>query len=242
MNYDLITVNELRQVLLEVPHQTMISLVSVVEPDLKAKDADKRPNPFMLGARLADGFDLAKVNKVSGSIDYDYNRLVRNRNKAAIIQERLAANLPPLDADALEAEADARHAKGSSWFRYIERDGRKTCLVVNKKSDDNGAAYLAFAFKSKGQAQFYRLGGQEVAFNDIAPWHKEASAPTNQGLTDGDEVRVATYALESIIEICVNRKRYRLIDTLTTMSQTLRNEVWAIADAYIEGELKMRNI
>lgn len=240
----LITQAELARILLAVPSQTFISLVSVVEPDLKAKDANKNPNPFMLGRKLDDGFDLAKVNKASGSIEYDFDRMVRNRNKAAIIQERLDANLPPLSEDELFAEADARHRKGDTWYVRVQDGDRRTCLVKNKKSvdDPNASLYLAFAYRSAGTPQYFSLSGESVDYSRIEPFAPVRKAPQNQGLAPEDTVQVVTFELSHIIEIAVGGQRYRLVDTLASMSENLRNRVWEIAEQYIGGELRMRNV
>jgi hypothetical protein len=244
MNIKLVTQAELVNILLAVPSQTFISLVSVTEPDLKAKDANKNPNPYMLGRTLADGFDLAKVNKASGTIEYDFDRMVLNRNKKAIIEARIEQGLAPLDEAELTAVASARHEKGETWYQWVYVDGRRTCLVKNKKAidDPNAKLYLGFVYRSVGSPQFFTLGGEVVATELIRPFESVRKVAENQGLAAEDVVRVVTFELPHIIEIAVGGSRYRVSDTLTSMSQTLRHHVWDIAEQYIGGELRMRNV
>lgn len=241
MSINLITKSELTEILMGVEHQTFISLISVTEPSLKAKDSNKNPNPFMLGEKLADGFDLVKVNKACGTVDFEFDRLVRNRNKSAIIAERLAEGLSPLTAEELDAQADARHRKGNTWYRYLTKaDGQRSCVAVHK--DHPSKVYLGFVYRSKGVAEYRHLNGDTVPSEAVAPFAKIASGYQNQGLSEGDEVVVVVFALDSIIEIAINGRRYRLLDTLSEMSQNLRQNVWDLAEDYLHGHRRTNNV
>lgn len=238
---NLITIDELASLLKSQRKQTMISVVSMTVPKMKAKDANGIRNPFMAGDKLGDGFIIDKINKSNGTICGEYDRMVINKSKAEIIAERAAANLPPLDADTLNAEAAARPSFGSSWHRPLIIDGETTCLSYNPKEPSR--LYLRFVYRSKGKAEYLSgIDGSSIETEAVSPFLAQASSYANQGLSDGNEVIFVVFALESILEIALNGKRYRILDNFANKERTARNKAWDVAEQYLNGELKMQAV
>lgn len=236
----LITRHELRTLLLSQTSATIVSIIGVTTPDMKAKNAEGDRNPFMAGLKLADGFTIGKVNKIQGRIGTDYNNEVENQLTKEIEAERMAENLPPFSKEELEAEIANRFRKGESWHRPImAKNGKPTVLSVNKKDNgDDGSAYLRYVPSAKGEADYLRLeNGSTVDADRIIPFLPPPSKYANQG-TEKPRVFL-TYALESIIEIRINKEHYRISDNLTDLSMPMRNRVWEIAEEYFNGERKM---
>ena len=240
----LITRNELRTLLLAQTGATIVSLVSVVEPDLRAKDDNGNANPFMAGRKLADGFTIAKTNKATGRIDTDYNREVENQLRKEIIEERMAANMPPLPTNELEAEIEARFRKGESWHRPImAANGRPTPLSVNKKDgpNDDGAAYLRIIISAEGDSEFLKYeDGATVPSENVIPFNQKKKPYANQGTKQPRQIR--TYGLENIVEFTMNGERYRVADNFLSRPEAMRHRIWDIAEQYLNGERRMAQV
>jgi hypothetical protein len=237
------TCQELRTMLLAQTTATIVSIVSVVEPELRAKNDDGEPNPFMAGTKLADGFTIAKTNKAMGRIDTDYNREVENQLKKEIIEERMEAQLPPLDPDEMETEISNRFRKGTSWHRPImAANGRPTPLSVNKKNaDDNGPAYLRIIVSAEGDSEYIRYADGATVDNDsVKPFDQKVKPYSNQGTKEPRKIR--TYKLENIVEIAINGERYRIADNFTSRPQAMRNRIWDIADEYLNKDRSMAKV
>lgn len=240
----IITRNELRTLLLAQTGATIVSLVSVVEPDLRAKNDGGERNPFMAGLKLAEGFTIAKTNKATGRIDTDYNNEVENQLRKEIIAERMAANMPPLPTDELEAEIDSRFRKGTSWHRPImAANGRPTPLSVNKKDgeNDDGAAYLRIIVSAEGDSEYLKYeDGATVATEEVKPFEQKKKPYVNQGTKEPRQIR--TYGLENIVEFTMNGERYRVADNFLSRPEAMRNRIWDIAEEYLSGERSMAKV
>ncbi len=235
----LITRNELRTLLLNQTSAAMVAIIGVVPPDLKAKDAQGVRNPYMAGRKLADGFTIGKVNKVGGRIGTDYDREVTSQLTKEIEAQRATNGLDPLSPAELEAEIDRRFRAGTSWHRPIfGANGKPTVLSVNKKTDDDGPAYLRYIVSSEGSPEYLRYedGGTEPAEN-ITPFRSAPSTYSNQGADDPRIFR--TYALENIVEIKIGGERYRISDNFTDRPMAMRNRIWTIAEEYVNGDRNM---
>ena len=239
-NIKLINVNELANILLNLSAQTMVSVVTMTQPDLKAKNKDGEPNPFKAGRTLKDGFTISKINKANGTINGDYDQMVINKVKKDIISERIAANQPPLTADELATQAAARPEFGTSWHTRKVEGGRVTCLSVHKK--DASRLYLGFVYRSKGTSEYISLDGTMVDAESVYPFLSEASDYSNQNTSEGNEVRYVVFALASILEIALNGERYRILDNFANKGETARNNAWQIAEAYLEGQKRMQKV
>lgn len=242
----LINRSELRAILLSQTAATIVSLVSVIEPDLRAKDDNGNANPFMAGSKLAHGFTVAKANKATGRIDTDYNREVESQLRKEIIAERMEAGMPPLDPSELETEIESRFRKGTSWHRPImAANGRPTPLSVNKKDGDNddGATYLRIIITAEGDedCEFLKYeDGATVPSEDIAPFNQKKKSYGNQGTKEPRQIR--TYGLENIVELTMNGERYRIADNFLSLPQEMRNRIWTIAEEYLSGERRMAKV
>jgi hypothetical protein len=161
---------------------------------------------------LGDGLTITKINKSNGLIGGKtddtgnlYHRMVSNALRREIIEERIEANIEPLSEADMTVEIQSRFRRGSAWFRPIlDAEGHPTALVVHKDSEDDGEAYLRFIFKAKGQAEYLSLqDGTKVSDEAVEPFLAARSKPTNQGLSDGNEIMFVVYKLSSIIEIAL---------------------------------------
>ena len=240
----LITRNELRTLLLAQTSPTIVSMVCITEPDMRATSKDGEQNPYRIGRGKAAVLTIGKVNKVNGSIAGRYERIVENRLEREIIAERMAANLPLLPPAELEAEIQARFLKGESWHRPIMAADGPTCLSVNKKdADDDGSAYVRFIFKAKGEAEYLRYAdGATVEAEKVNPYLSERSDYGNQGLSEENKVRFVVYAIENIVEIAIGGERYRIADNFTDRPAEMRQRIWSIAEQYLNGERRMAQV
>lgn len=240
-----LTVNELRTMLANFARSATISFISITPPKMKAKDANGTPNPFRIGKGESAHFTFGCVRKQGGIIGADYDTMVENRNEKAIEAERAAANLPPLSDDEMKAEVDARFRKGTSWWRYILKDGKPTVLAVNKNDarGDEGNAYLVFSLPTAvSGTEYVNDEGDSISYDEIAPFMTPPSTYDNQGLKDGEKVEIRTVELSNIIEIVIGGFRYRIIDNLANRPMKLRNRLWEIAGDFFNGDRRMSKV
>lgn len=243
-NITLITKSELVARLVSQTKQTIISMVSVTEPDMLAKSKDGSPNPYRIGKGKSAEILLGKVIKVNGTINGKYDRIVTNKAKRKIIAARIAANLPPLDAAELEAEAAQVPQFGESWHEPIlDRNGAPTCFSRNKKNPNNGKMYIRFIFRSKGDAEYLHLAdGRNESSESVYPYLAPQSTYENQNLEEGEEVRFVVYDIDNIAELSLNGERFRILDNFASHATVTRNKVWNIANEYLEGQRSMSNV
>lgn len=222
------TVADLRELLLTQATATIVSLVAVTVPPMKAKDQYGVRNPFMRGRTLSDGFTVHKLNKVNGVIMGRYERIMENRLAKKIQDERLTLNQPPLAPTELEQEVQYRFRRGESWHRPIVLEDGPSCLSVNKKDlDDNGKAYLRFVAKAYGKPEY--LDDTDAFTVDASRIHPYLSE-SKESLVD-----FKVYALESIVEIALNGHRVRVSDSVENVSENLRVRAFAISDEYLDS-------
>lgn len=238
--------NELRSLLMAQTTSAIISMVCITEPDMRAKNENGELNPFRIGKGKTAEIIIGKVNKVNGNIAGRYERIVENRLQREIIAERIEANQPPLSAEELEKEIQARFRKGESWHQPIMADDGPTCLSINKKYAEDAAnapAYLRFIFKAAGTPEYLRYqNGETVGNDEVSPFLSERSDYSNQGLSDENKVRFVVYAIENIVEIAINGERYRILDNFADRPQEMRNRIWEIAEEYLSGERSMTSV
>jgi len=247
----LISRKELIERLYNQTTQTIVSMVCVTEPDMRAKAiieavdiAVPQPNPYRSGKGKAAVSTISKVLKVNGKINDRYERVVTNKAKRMIIAEREAANLAPLSPEQLDAAAAAVPDFGESWHTPIlDAEGKPTCLSVNRKTPENGKVYIRFIFKAKREAQYVNNdNGATEPSENVYPFLSPSSDYSNQNLAEGDEVRFVVYDVANIAEIALGGERLRILDTLAEQSEGMRNKVWAIAEEYLEGERSMSKV
>jgi hypothetical protein len=223
-----VSLSDLRGILMGATAQTIVSVVALTEPFMRAKDAEGNPNPFRIGKGKTASMTIRKIVKINGLACPNYDRIVIGRNKRDIIAERIAAELPPLSEMELIAEAESRHAKGVSWHRPIlDTEGRQTTLCCHKDAEDDAEAevYLRFMLLSKGKAEYRRIADASTVADDEVYPYLSASSSGNGFLT---------YALSSIAEIAIDGKRYRVAEN-TAEGSSLAQTVAAVADEYLEG-------
>lgn len=237
---EIITLAELRSILLTKTAQSFVSFVAVTEPKMLAKSKDGTPNPYKIGKSLKDGLSVCKVNKVNGTINPVYDRMVDNRLARQIIADRSENNLPPLTPAELEKEIDALFEKGESWHRPIIVNGKPSCLSVNKNDSDDGEAYIRFVIRSGGDSEYVNFDGSTEIATNISPFLSPPSSYSNQGLEN--TVKFMVYKLSNIVEISIDGNRYRISDNLTSLNQPVRQTVWNIAEDYVSGDRKMHTV
>lgn len=238
----LITRNELQTLLLKQTRATIVSIIGVTPPDMRAKNAAGEPNPYRIGRGENARLTIGKVNKIQGRIGTDYDSEVTNQLTKEIEAERIANGLPTLNADELNAEIDRRFTPGTSWHRpMFDASGKPTVLSVHKKHGENGGFYLRYMPSAKGEAEYLRLDdGSTVDSEAVAPFLSPTSTYSNQG---AEKPRIfLVYALENIVEIRINGERYRISDNFTDRPMEMRNRIWTIADEYVEGERTMTKV
>lgn len=235
---------ELINRLSEQTEQTFVSMVCMTAPDMKAKNAEGEPNPYRIGKGKAAVSTIGKVTKVNGTVCGRYERIVTNKAKRNIIEQRAAANLPPLAPEQLDAAAAAVPDFGDSWHTAIlDENGKPTCLSINKNNPNNGKVYIRFIFKAKGEAEYvFEADGATEPSENVYPFLSPSSDYSNQNLADGDEVRFVVYDIDNIAEIAIGGERYRIIDNFADMTEGARNKVWGIAEQYLEGQRKMQTV
>jgi hypothetical protein len=185
--------------------QTIISMRVEIEPKMLAKSSEGVPNPYRIGKGKDAEILCRKSQTVNGLAAPHYNRIVRNRNRKAIIAERIAANLPPLETEALDAEANARHEKGGVWFETIKTaNGEDTTLCRNPKT---GEVYIRFVLLHKSKAEYRTIDGTTVDKETIAPWLAQSSSYSNQGLPEGEEVIFLIYKIDSLKSLSIDGER-----------------------------------
>lgn len=230
----LITRRELQTILLSSVQQTMISMVCVTEPKMRAAG-----NPFRIGRGENAILTIGKVNKVNGTINPNYDRIVLNKHERDIEAERLAEGLAPLSAEELSAAAANRPEFGSSWHTPVLNPWGKVTCLSRKVKNDGGELYIRFVVRATGNAEYIRYeDGSVVPTDEVTPFLGPHSDYANQNLGD-DAVIFVLYSLENIVEIAIGGQRYRISDNLTSRPMQMRNRVWDTADAYLEGQIKM---
>lgn len=224
-----VSMAEFAQALLAQERQTFYSMVSATDPDMIATG-----NPYRIGKGRNAVTTIHKINKVHGSVGADFAQVIVNRAKADVIRERAAAGEAPLSPEALETEAQSRYERGESWHVPLrDANGKPTCLSVHRDDEGNEGArmYLRFIFKAKGVPEWVRKDdGGVVAFDDVRAWIRPNRAPTNQDIEK--PVLIATYALSSIVEASFGGVRYRVADTLASLSEGARATVLGISEDY----------
>jgi len=224
-----VSMTEFAQALLAQERQTFFSMVSITDPDMVATG-----NPWRIGKGRNAVTTIHKINKVHGSIGADFAQVIVNRAKAEVIRARAETGEAPLSAEALEAEAQARYERGESWHVPLrDANGKPTMLSVHR--DDEGTEdarmYLRFIFKAKGVPEWVRKDdGGVVAFDDVRAWIRPNRAPTNQDIEK--PVLIATYSLSSIVEASFGGVRYRVSDTLASLSEGVKATVLGISEDY----------
>lgn len=233
----LITRNELTALLLATTAQTIVSMVCITEPKMRATG-----NPFRIGRGENAVLTIAKANKVNGTINPKYQQIVLNKHKREIEAERLANGLPTLSAAELDKAAEARPSFGTSWHTpVLNAEGQPTC-ISRKAKNDTGERYIRFVVKAAGAAEYLRYAdGSNVPTEEIAPYLAPKSEYGNQNLGD-DAVIFVVYDLANIVEIANGGERYRISDNFTDRPMEMRSRVWDMAEEYLEGERKMQAV
>jgi hypothetical protein len=239
-----ITLAELRNLFLAQKKQTLMSMVCVTYPSMRASDANGTPNPYRKGKGKAAIVTVSKILKVNGTVGGNFRQMVQNKAKAEIIGERIACGLPPLEADALATEAESRYVAGESWHTpIIDDDGEPTCLCVHKDSEDHdtAAAYVRFVFRAKGEAEYVcNETATKVSSEALAPFLTPPSQYSNQHVER--KTIIVTYALASVVEVAMGGQRYRISDTLAALGDDVASATLSVADEFLAASRTMETV
>jgi len=239
--------SDLRDMLLKQNHSATVSFISITPPKMLAKSKDGTTNPFVIGTLKSKNFTFGRVRKQGGIIGADYDTMVENRNEKEIEAERAMNNLPPLSEKEMEEEIANRFRKGTGWWRYIlDASGKPTVLAVNKNDarGDEGNAYLVFSLPTaiSDTEEVSLKDGVSIPYEKIKPFMVTGSDYSNQGLSDENKVQIRTIELSNIIEIVINKNRYRIIDNFGDRPLSLRNRLWSLAEEFLNGTRKMSKV
>ncbi len=234
-----ITRSELRAFLLARTASSMVSLITVTDPDMYVGAKGVRGGPKCPKA------DAIKINKLGVNIAGRYDKTVENALEREIKAERELAQQPPLSADEMAREVMARFRKGESWHRPIFDGDEPTCLSVNKKiqqgAEADAPAYLRMVVQHRGDAVFLDpKDGTEIPKSELSDWLKPPSEYKNQGL-EKPKVFLCP-GLDSIVEIAIDGDRYRITDNFQQYPLPSREVLWNIAEEYLSGERKMTKV
>lgn len=103
----------------------------------------KKNNPF---GRI---FKRAVVN---GWVNFDYTKAVEKQ-----VAKKLG--IDPADVD---------YVAGESWHVPVMKDGKATCVHVNK--NDNGKSYLFYRLNKTFESVYTTESGEVVSYDDIKPF------------------------------------------------------------------------
>lgn len=228
---NIITLAELRCLLLSIDDATIVSIVSMVEPKLKSKDANGIRNPFMLGRTLSDGFSVVKIGKAVGRVGTNYDNEVENQIRSEIIRNRIDSGLAPLSESDMADEVESRFRKGIGWFRCLYGpNGRRTPLCVHKDDTDDGAAFFRIIVSHDGKSEFVGVDGSIVDRDSVRPYEAQTNNYANQGVDNPRQIR--TYYLTNILDIAIKGQRYRISDNYERRTNAQNHRAMEIANEY----------
>lgn len=234
-----ITRSELRALLLARTASAMVSMITVVDPDMYVGAKGVRGGPKCPKA------DAIKINKTGCNIASRYDKTVENALEREIKAERELSQQPPLSADEMAQEVMARFRKGESWHRPIFDGDEPTALSVNKKiqpgCEADAPAYLRVIVQHRGSPVYIDpKDGSVIPKEELADWLKPHRPNTNQGLDKPKEFQCP--GLDSIVELTIDGDRYRITDNFQQYPLPAREILWQIAEEYLEGERKMTKV
>ena len=110
------------------------------------RTADKHPCPW------------AKVTKLAtrtGWLNIDYKKAVERRLSKA-------TGIPATQID---------YTLGEVWFKHLlTEDGKKTPVVVNKTTPENGKFYIFYFHRKTTSARYVGPNGEPVTYEQMRPW------------------------------------------------------------------------
>jgi hypothetical protein len=224
-----ITTVKMIQMLEVMKGATMAGFIAITDPyngkPLQKNRETGKPNQFI----DKDGCHLVKIQRGQAMFNCHYNKGVEKRVARRINLDRVLANLPELEGDALKRAIDARFRKGENWQQVVVReDGTLTPFAEHK---GNGALYL--------RTMFYRPIG-EVTYIDVRTGEKFTpeqikdvlpvkSANTNQGLSEEEQVWYNIWKLNGIRALNVKKQTFRVRPPLEKEAE----EVFKVLNAHL---------
>lgn len=149
---------------------------------------NKRNNPYF--GRVHKATCLTNV-----AIGYSYENTVNNR----------------LAREGADAEFQSQKPKGRSWV-----EGMENILLVSDK--DAEQMYLRTTMlRNTNSKSVYLIDGRKATdaeIESIKAFMPTASKPTNQGLSEGNEVIVRDYKLQGVLAMTQGTKEYNILGSV----------------------------
>jgi hypothetical protein len=130
--------------------------------------------------------DIKKISQFVCMLGLDYKHVIESR----LIKEGKDISL---------------YEKGSSWFEHVE--GTRN-LVRHKETKELYVYLFLVANNIPTSAYYNTANGTMIDKEELTEYLPKESAPTNQGLNDGNEVLVRTFKLSSIRKIVLDKETY----------------------------------
>ena len=133
-----------------------------------------------------DPSNIVKLSAFIAGIGYDYPQMVQNR----LLKEGKSVD---------------DYQKGNSW--HIPYGDSKT---IRKHKDKDELFFYAFLVANNPSSSIYMdvSTGNEIAKADLEEYLKVNKAPVNQGLEEGNEVKVRTLKLNSVVSLSAMGNEY----------------------------------
>ena len=162
---------------------TFARLKTVTTPKLNKKNR-KTGEPLTIPAS-----NIRKISEFSAGLGYDYKKSVENR----LVKE---------GKDVSEYEA------GETWHESY--NGSK--VIRKHKKTDELYFYVSLNANNKSEVKFVDVvTGNEIPKTDLEDFLPPEHTPSNQGLSEGNEVIVRTLKLESLKGLSACGETYEVI-------------------------------
>lgn len=133
---------------------------------------------------------VRKINRVNGLVNFYYEEGVLRRLEKA-------------------GKSPDDYKKGESWHEpVLNAEGKLTPLCRHKTK---GTEYLRFQLTKAETPTYLDQNDQEVPVEVLEPFMPEKRAYSNQGLDEGEELKILTYSLDSIRRISVKGEDIEVI-------------------------------
>lgn len=173
-----INVEEMSVIIETMPSNTFAGLKTMTKPKLLKKGRDSKI-PFEERFGFSDD-QVVKFSEMVVGMGYEYQKMIENR----LIKE---------GKDVTEYE------RGESW--HIPYKDSKTIRI--KKSDPTEMYFMAFLIANTApKSEYVNFATGDVIDREmLREYLPVEKAPDNQGLSDGNEVLVRTFKMESIYSL-----------------------------------------
>jgi hypothetical protein len=146
------------------------------------------------GLTLSEKFgnaQIVKFSEFSAGIGYDYKKSIERK----LVKE---------------GKEVSEYVAGESW--HVSYNDSK----VIRQHKNNGELYFYVSLNSnngKGKSEFFDIrNGKVIAREEIQEFLPKESAPTNQGVEEGNEVLVRTLKLDSVVSLSACGEVFEVVE------------------------------